>query len=95
MRPAGPFAKVAPGAPRAGRRWYCQEGAGTRGLMAAQALDAWGPRGFLSHIARGSIVDEAALIRALQEGASPTPARVSSSTRRTSLPPSRPVGRSS
>ncbi|WP_228556763.1 NAD(P)-dependent oxidoreductase [Myxococcus sp. AB025B] len=52
--------------PRAGRRWYCQEGADTRGLMAAQALDALGPRESSSNLARGSIVDEAALIRELQ-----------------------------
>ncbi|MCK8503330.1 hypothetical protein M0222_36780 [Myxococcus fulvus] len=34
--------------------------------MAAQALDALGPREASSNLARGSIVDEAALIRELQ-----------------------------
>ncbi len=43
-------------------------GAGTRHLIDAAVLDALGPEGFLINVARGSVVDEAALVRALQEG---------------------------
>lgn len=43
-------------------------GAGTRHLIDAQVLRALGPRGFLVNVARGSVVDEGALVRALQEG---------------------------
>lgn len=41
-------------------------GAGTRHLIGAAELDALGPRGLLINIARGDVVDEAALIGALQ-----------------------------
>ena len=41
-------------------------GAGTRHLINAQVLDALGPAGILINVARGSVVDEAALIEALQ-----------------------------
>jgi lactate dehydrogenase-like 2-hydroxyacid dehydrogenase len=44
----------------------CPGGAGTRNLINAQILDALGPDGTLINIARGSIVDEASLIAALQ-----------------------------
>lgn len=43
-------------------------GAGTRHLIGAAELDALGPRGHLVNIARGDVVDEAALIAALVEG---------------------------
>ena len=40
----------------------------SRNLVSARILDALGPRGFLVNIARGSVVDEAALVAALAEG---------------------------
>ncbi len=40
-------------------------GAGTRHLISAEVLDALGPQGYLVNIARGSVIDEAALVRAL------------------------------
>lgn len=41
-------------------------GAGTRHLINAKVLQALGPQGYLINVARGSVVDEAALIEALQ-----------------------------
>jgi lactate dehydrogenase-like 2-hydroxyacid dehydrogenase len=43
-------------------------GAGTRNLVDANVLDALGPDGYLVNIARGSVVDEPALVEALTEG---------------------------
>ncbi len=43
-------------------------GAGTRHLINAQVLQALGPQGFLINVARGSVVDEQALIEALSQG---------------------------
>jgi hydroxypyruvate reductase len=43
-------------------------GAGTRKLIDAAVLKALGPRGFLVNVARGSVVDEQALIEALEAG---------------------------
>ena len=41
-------------------------GAATRNLINAEVLDALGPEGILINMARGSVVDEGALIKALQ-----------------------------
>jgi hydroxypyruvate reductase len=40
-------------------------GAGTKHLIDAAVLDALGPLGFIVNVARGSVIDEAALVRAL------------------------------
>ena len=43
-------------------------GTGTRGLVSRDILSALGPEGYLVNVARGAIVDEAALVDALREG---------------------------
>lgn len=45
----------------------CVGGPTTRGLIDAAVLDALGPKSFLINIARGTIVDEPALVKALKE----------------------------
>lgn len=44
-------------------------GHGTRHLINAEVLSALGPQGYLINVARGSVVDEQALVQALQAGA--------------------------
>lgn len=46
----------------------CPGGPRTHHLVSAEVLDALGPEGILINVARGSVVDEAALVRALEEG---------------------------
>jgi len=46
----------------------CPGGAATRHLVNAEVIDALGKDGALINIARGSVVDEPALVKALLEG---------------------------
>lgn len=43
-------------------------GAGTRRMIDAAVLQALGPKGYLINVARGSVVDQAALVQALEKG---------------------------
>ena len=43
-------------------------GDGTRGLISREVLDALGPRGCVINVSRGSVIDEVALIDALEAG---------------------------
>ena len=46
----------------------CPGGAATRGLVSRAVIDALGPEGYFVNISRGSVVDEPALLEALQQG---------------------------
>jgi lactate dehydrogenase-like 2-hydroxyacid dehydrogenase len=46
----------------------CKGGEETQGLVCAAVLDALGPKGTLINIARGSVVDEPAMIERLRDG---------------------------
>ncbi|TBW33657.1 2-hydroxyacid dehydrogenase [Siculibacillus lacustris] len=46
----------------------CPGGAATRNLISTAELQALGPQGFLVNVSRGSVVDEPALISALEKG---------------------------
>ena len=50
------------------RSWVERSGAATEHLVNAKVLQALGEQGFLINIARGSVVDEAALVAALEAG---------------------------
>ncbi len=46
----------------------CPGGAETRNLVNGRVLEALGPKGVVINIARGSVIDEPAMVKALQEG---------------------------
>jgi hydroxypyruvate reductase len=46
----------------------CEGGEANRGVVNAEVLDALGPNGFIVNTARGPIIDQPAMVKALQEG---------------------------
>ena len=46
----------------------CEGGLATRHLVSAEIIDALGPEGILVNIARGTVIDQAAMVKALSEG---------------------------
>jgi lactate dehydrogenase-like 2-hydroxyacid dehydrogenase len=46
----------------------CPGGPETKGLVNKEVIEALGPQGYLINVARGSVVDEPALVKALQDG---------------------------
>lgn len=46
----------------------CVGGPETEGLVSGEIIDALGPKGLLINVARGSVIDEAAMVDALREG---------------------------
>jgi lactate dehydrogenase-like 2-hydroxyacid dehydrogenase len=71
-KPDAPYEYVADIVELARRSDYlmvaCKGGPETRHLVSSAVLDALGPNGTLVNVARGSVVDESALIKALTEG---------------------------
>jgi lactate dehydrogenase-like 2-hydroxyacid dehydrogenase len=71
-KPEAPYEYVADPVELARRSDYlmvaCKGGPDTRHLVSAAVIDALGPNGTLINVARGSVVDEAALIKALADG---------------------------
>src|SRR6266705_1176661 len=71
-KPDAPYDYVADPIELARRSDYlmvaCKGGPETRHLVSAAVIDALGPNGTLINVARGSVVDEPALIKALAEG---------------------------
>jgi hydroxypyruvate reductase len=69
-KPELPYRFVASVAELAGQSDFlilsCPGGEETRGLVSAEVLRRLGPKGFLINISRGSVVDEAALLDALE-----------------------------
>jgi len=71
-KPGAPFEYVPDLVELARRSDYlmvaCKGGPQTRRLISAEVIEALGPKGTLVNVARGSVVDEGALIAALAEG---------------------------
>jgi lactate dehydrogenase-like 2-hydroxyacid dehydrogenase len=71
-KPAVPYEYVPDLVELAGRSDFlmvaCKGGQETRGVISAAVIDALGPEGTLINIARGSVVDEPAMIERLRDG---------------------------